>query len=278
VSVRTGLAELASSRELLINLTLRELRGKYKRTALGWGWSLLNPLSMMLVFTLVFGVLFNIDTPVGDGGLRNYALFLMCGLLPWLFLSNAMTAGMGSLTANANLLKKTWFRREVLVVATVLSFSVSFLVEMSVLVVALLLFGVNLLPYLPLALGLILLLMAFVTGLSLGLSVLNVYYRDAAHFIGIFLQIWFYSTPILYPLTLVTDRAGQGGLIDRYSLDLLYQVNPMVGFVSVMRDLLYVAQLPSPGPVAYVTAVSLLTLVGGYALFRRLEGRLAEEL
>jgi ABC-type polysaccharide/polyol phosphate export permease len=267
VSVRTGLAELASSRELLINLTLRELRGKYKRTALGWGWSLLNPLSMMLVFTLVFGVLFNIDTPVGDGGLRNYALFLMCGLLPWLFLSNAMTAGMGSLTANANLLKKTWFRREVLVVATVLSFSVSFLVEMSVLVVALLLFGVNLLPYLPLA-----------TGLSLGLSVLNVYYRDAAHFIGIFLQIWFYSTPILYPLTLVTDRAGQGGLIDRYSLDLLYQVNPMVGFVSVMRDLLYVAQLPSPGPVAYVTAVSLLTLVGGYALFRRLEGRLAEEL
>src|SRR5687767_12024781 len=111
----TSVLELRRHRELFANLTLRELRGKYKRSALGWGWSLVNPLAQMVIFSLVFGVFFDFDPPRGDpSGLRVFAFFLLCGLLPWTFLANGVINGMGSLLANANLVKKVWFPRELL--------------------------------------------------------------------------------------------------------------------------------------------------------------------
>lgn len=278
MSVVAELHELTASRELLSNLTLRELRGKYKRTALGWGWSLVNPLSSMVIFTLVFGVLFRIRPPVGAGGLRNYALFLLCGLLPWTFLSNGMTAGMASLVANGNLIKKTYFRREMLVAANVLAFGVTFLIEMGVLAAAFLAFGTMVLPWLPVALFVMALLTLFVLGLALALSVLNVYFRDAAHFVAIFLQLWFYATPVLYPIGLVAAQETPGSFAARVHLLTLYEVNPMVGFVEALRDALYQGRFPSWPSLGYVTAVSVGTLALGAALFRRLEGRLAEEL
>src|SRR2546428_11466197 len=113
------LAEYMGSRELVVNLTLRELRGKYKRSVLGWTWSLLNPLSTVLIFSLIFGFFLKIQPPVGHpSGLHNFAVFLLCGLLPWNYLSGAMTQSMGALVGNSNLIKKVYFPREMLVVAT----------------------------------------------------------------------------------------------------------------------------------------------------------------
>lgn len=267
-----GVADLGGSRELLANLTLRELRGKYKRTALGYGWSLLNPLAMMATYSLIFGLLLKVDPPVGAQGLRNYPLFLLCGLLPWTFVSNAMVGGMEALITNANLIKKTYFRREVLVAANVLSFGVGFATEMVVLAAALLAFGVMVLPWLPAVVLLMALLAAFVTGLALALSVLNVYFRDARYLIGISLQLWFYGTPILYPLQLVRDSS-----LPTWTKT-LYGANPMVAFVESFRDVLYVQRLPSLGMAAYLVVVSLGALAAGALCFRRLEGRLAEEL
>src|SRR5947208_12188399 len=147
----TSLAELARSRELFLNLTLRELRGKYKRSVLGWGWSLLNPLSTMLIYTLVFSVFLKVTVAPGEpSGLDVFPLFLLCGLLPWNFLGNSMTAGMDSLVSNANLIKKVFFPREVLVLATVGSWLFTFLIELAVLGVALLLAGNVILPWLAL--------------------------------------------------------------------------------------------------------------------------------
>ncbi len=272
MSTLSGVSELVAAKELLGNLTLRELRGKYKRTALGWGWSLLNPLAMMATYSLVFSVLLKVKPPIGAGGLRNYPLFLLCALLPWTFVSSSMVSGMESLVLNANLVKKTYFRREVLVVATVLSFLASFLTEMGVLLIAFLAFDAMILPWLVPVLLLMILLLVFVTGVALGLSVLNVYYRDARYLVGIFMQLWFYATPILYPLNLVT-----GSSLPRWVID-VYQVNPMVGFVESMRDLLYSRQIPSLATLGYLLVVSLVAYVAGSALFTRLEGRLAEEL
>ncbi|MDP9406789.1 MAG: ABC transporter permease [Actinomycetota bacterium] len=268
----TALTELSASKELLANLTLRDLRGKYKRTALGWGWSLLNPLAMMAMYSLVFGVLLRIDPPVGADGLRSYPLFLLCGLLPWTFVSNGVTGGMESLLANANLIKKTWFRREVLVVSTVLSFLVSFATEMVVLAVAFLVFGSMVLPWLPAVVLLMALLTVFVTGLALLLSVVNVYFRDARYLVGIGLQLWFYATPILYPIDLVQDSSLPGWALR------LYGANPMVGFVESIRDVLYVQQVPPLGTLAYLVVVSAAVFALGARVFLRLEGRLAEEL
>ena len=272
----TTLSELSASRELLSNLTSRELRGKYQRSALGWAWSMINPLATMLIFTVVFAVVLGVDPPESRGGeLRNYALFLLCGLLPWSFLSNGMTGSMTSLIGNANLVKKVYFPREILIASTVFSHDFTLLIEMAVLAVAFLVVGNFVLPWLPLVLLLIALQTAFVVGVGLAFSVLNVYFRDVQHFVAILLQLWFYATPIIYPFERVADANREFLGVD---LVTLYRLNPMVGFVESYRALLYHLELPSYGDLGYITAVSLGLLALGYALFRRLEPRLAEEL
>ncbi len=268
----TYLSEVGQSRDLWFNLTLRELRSKYKRSFLGWGWSLLNPLATMAIFTVVFSVLLKSDPPAGDpSGLDIFALFLLCGLLPWNYLSNSMSGGMYALVGNANLVKKVYFPREVLVAANVASWLFSLLIEMCILWIALLAFGNMVLPWIPAILVLMLVQTAFVLGIALMLSVLNVYFRDTQHLVGIVLQVWFYATPIIYPMTLVEQHAHGFWLT-------LYNTNPMVHFVEVYRNLMYDLRWPSAGNIAYVVLVSFATLVTGAFVFRRFEGRLAEEL
>jgi len=276
----TKLADYADARELTINLTLRELRGKYKRSVIGWSWSLINPLATVLIYSLVFSFFLKV-TPDGGSpsGLKVFALFLLCGLLPWNYLSNGMVGGMSALVTNANLIKKVYFPREVLVVASLISWLVSMLIEMGVLVVILLLFGNMALPWIPLALLLILLQSVFVLGLGLMLSVLNVYFRDVQHFIGIILQIWFYATPIVYPINVVERAAADHHFrILGMGLDSLYHLNPMVGFVEAYRDLLYDLRLPPAGDIIYLAAWSVATMTIGMIVFNRLSGNLAEEL
>jgi lipopolysaccharide transport system permease protein len=268
------LAELASHRELFTNLTLRELRGKYKRSALGWTWSLINPLVTMGLYSFVFGFILEVEPEVGDpSGLKNFAFFLMCGLLPYTFLANALSGGGGSLIANSGLVKKVYFPRDVLVAANTASWLVSFAIELTVLAVALLFVGNMVLPWLPAILVLVALQAAFTYGLALMLSVLTVYFRDLEHLVGLALQVWFYSAPIIVPLSLVKDQIGDvGWLWDVYNL------NPLTRFVEAYRDLFYSLRFPSLVESGYLVLVSALTLVVGYAIFRRFEGRLAEEL
>jgi len=270
----TSLVELRRHRELFANLTLRELRGKYKRSALGWGWSMVNPLAQMAIFSLVFGFFLKVEPPTGDpSGLHVFAFFLLCGLLPWTFLANGLTAGMGSLLANANLVKKVWFPRELLVAASVSSFGVSFLIELGVLVIALLIAGNMVLPWILPVLAVASLQAAFVLGLALALAVWNVYFRDLEYLVGIALQLWFYATPIVYPIRVVEEAVGDRPLL----LD-LYRLNPMTRFAEVYRDLFYSLRGPTLGTVLYLLAVSAVALVVGLASFGRLQGRLAEEL
>ncbi|MCW2542854.1 MAG: type transporter [Frankiales bacterium] len=277
-------SDIASSRELLLNLTRRELKGKYKGSALGWGWSLLNPLASMAVFTLVFSLVLRSTPPPGQRThIDVYALWLLCGLLVWNFISNGVTTGIASLTANSNLIKKVWFPRETLVLSTVLSLVVTLLIELLVLSVALAFFGNVVAAWLPIVVVLIVLLTLFVTGLALALSVANVYFRDLQYLITIGLQIWFYSTPIIYPATLIHDRLVVADPLHPLRhlhphLWDLYQANPAYSFVEAFRDCLYDEQIPSAGRLGYLAAWSLVSLVVGYWVFKRYEGRLAEEL
>lgn len=276
----TKLADYADARELTINLTLRELRGKYKRSVIGWSWSLINPLATVLIYSLVFSFFLKVTPDPGSpSGLQVFTLFLLCGLLPWNYLSNGMVGGMSALVANANLIKKVYFPREVLVVASLISWLVSMLIEMGVLLVILLAFGNMVLPWIPLALLLILLQSVFVLGLGLMLSVLNVYFRDVQHFIGILLQIWFYATPIVYPISVVEKAAADHDFrVLGMGIDSLYHLNPMVGFVEAYRDLLYDLRFPPVGDVLYLAAWSVATMTVGLIVFNRMSGNLAEEL
>ncbi len=271
------MSELVEARELFRNLTLRELRGKYKRSTLGWTWSLVNPLATMAIYATVFHFVLKVEPPRGDpSGLKNFPIFLLCGLLPWNFLSTAMTGGMGAPVANGALIKKVYFPREVLTASVVASWAVQFAIELVVLMVVLLAVGNVALLYIPGVLLVIAIQAMFVYGLALGLGAMNVYFRDVQHFIGIALQLWFYSTPIVYPLNLVPTHATIFGA--ELPFLTLYKLNPAVGFIEAYRDLFYELRYPSIGALSYLLGVSIITLAIGRWIFLRFEGRFAEEL
>lgn len=278
MSLLSDVREIAASRELLVNLTRRELRGKYKGTALGWGWSLVNPLASTLIFTAVFSVILKIAPPVGVDGLYSYALFLLCGLLTWNFLSGAISSAMGVLTANGNLIKKTYFPRRLLVLSNITALFVTYLIEMGVLAVIFLVMRVNVLPWIPGVLVVMALTAVLALGLGLVLSVVNVYFRDAAHFVAIALQIWFYATPIIYPIALVEGTRGDDSWAGRLHVADLYFLNPVVGLVEAIRNMWYQGTWPNFAHLGYVAAVAIVLLVAGNHVFGRLEARLGEEL
>lgn len=275
--LKTKLAEYVDARDLVVNLTLRELRSRYKKSFLGWTWSLLNPLSTVIIFSIVFAFFLKVKPPTGDpSGLKNFAAFLLCGLLPWNFLSNGMNASMGALIGNANLIKKVYFPREVFVVSAVASLLVSFLIELGVLVVILLFLGNMVLPWIPVVLVIVAVQTFFVLGIGFLLSVLNVYFRDVQHLISIALMALFYSAPIVYPISYVPDQANLLGVT--IPLGTLYRLNPIVQFVQVYRDAMYNLRFPPLLSVLYVLGWTLALLVIGLAVFQKLDRRLAEEV
>jgi ABC-type polysaccharide/polyol phosphate export permease len=261
--------------ELLWNLTLRELRGRFKRSTLGWLWSIINPLASIAIYTLVFGVFLKVDPPVGDpSGLDVYGFFLVCGLLPWTFLTNGLNGAASSIVGNEGLVKKVYFPRSVLPAASTLAWLANFGVELAVLGVVLLVAGNMVLTWIPVVVALMVIETGFVLGLGLLLSAANAYFRDVQHFLAIALNIWFYATPILYPPETIPEDTELFGMAAR---DLL-GFNPMAVFVDSYRSVLYDLAWPTAGQWVAMIAVAAVSLVLGAAAFRRLEPRLAEEL
>jgi len=183
---------------------------------------------------------------------------------------------MDALVGNRNLIEKVYFPREVLVVATVLSLLVSLLIELGVLAVILLVVGNMVLPWIPVVLVLVAIQTFFVLGIGLLLSVLNVYFRDVKHLMSIVLQALFYSAPIVYPLSLVPEKAELFGWV--FPLRRIYELNPLVTIVETYRDVLYDLRFPPFNDVAYLLAWSVGLFAVGLWVFNRLEPRLAEEV
>lgn len=280
MSVATGSRR---TRELLLNLTARDVKGRYKRTALGNLWSLINPIATMAIYTVVFGVLMRVPIDASRTGLHIFALWLMCALIPWTFFASAVSVGLGAIVNNANLVKKVFFPREVLVASSVFALDVTTAIELGVLAVALLLFGNMVLPWLPMALVLLALLTAFALGVALMLAVANVYFRDTEHFAAIGLQIWMYATPIIYPLALVARAEEEvNEVLAQWDLSVslvtLWQLNPMYHFTNAFRSIFYEVTWPSGEDMIWVTVTAAVTLAVGIWVFRRFEPRLAEEL
>jgi ABC-type polysaccharide/polyol phosphate export permease len=269
----TALGDLVSSRELLWNLTLRELRGKYKRSTLGWSWSLVNPLVTMALFTVVFGVFLRASPDRGQpSGLHVFALWLLCGLLPWNFLASTLNGGAAALVGNGNLIKKVWFPRETLVGAVAAANLVTLLIELGVLTVAVTVAGNRgAVLWLPAVAVVTALLVLFVLGVALALSVLNVYFRDTEHFLAIALQVWFYASPVVYPAGYVRQHVSP-------AVFAVYEANPFARFAGAYRNLLYDLRWPPVGALALLAAYAAGSLALGWLVFRRLSGRLAEEL
>jgi len=274
----TTLTEIAHSTDLIKNLTLRELRGKYRSSVLGWLWSLLNPLSTILTYWFVFGLILQLPATVGTKtGLDNFPVYLMCGLFPWAFFSSCVSGSMGVIVGNAALIKKVYFPRAVLPLSYVLSILVNFCIEMTVLVILLGFFGVNALVVLPWLLILMMLLVIFTLGISMAVSVLNAYLRDLQHLIGsVLLQIMFYLNPIVYRISDVPKNVELLGF--SVPLRAIYLKNPMARFVMAFRQVLYDGVAPALKDFLFLGAASVVSIVLGWMLFSRLEWRMAEEL
>jgi len=275
------LRDIWESRELLQNLTNREVRGKYRRTALGQLWSLANPIAAILIYTFIFSFIFKLPAQVGDpSGIDNYALWLVCGLLPWLFFNRVLTVGTESLVANAGLIQKVYFPRIVLPLSLANATFFTWLLEMGVLVVALSLLGSFVLPWLPLVALFMFVFAIFAVGLSMIFSIINVYFRDLSYLLTIVLQFWFYLTPVLYPVELVATQSDTlGGLLGTpITLLDLYLLNPVEGFVEIFRNLLYDNRVPDLGTVLVALAWTVSAFGVGAWMYSRKEKMLAELL
>lgn len=258
--VALKLRELWEYRELLYFLTWREVKVRYKQTALGAAWAIIQPLFTMLIFSLFFGKLAKVPSDR-----IPYPLFCLAGLVPWTFFANGLSQASSSLVTSSNLISKVYFPRLSLPISAVLSGAVDFAISFVLLV------GMMAYYRQPFTLRCIYLplffLLAFVTalGVSLWLSALNVEYRDVRYVIPFLSQFWMFATPIAYPSSLLHEpwRA-------------VYGINPMAGVVEGFRWALVGANT-APGPIIAASSLAAsLMLIGGAFYFRRMERTFAD--
>lgn len=272
------LSELWQYRELIRNLVVRDLKVRYKSSLLGVAWSWLNPLLMMVVFTVVFNVLTNqVD------GLPHYPIYILSGILPWNFFSASVIGSTNSIVSNGYLIKKVYFPREALPIAVVLSNMVNFLIALPVFFVLALLSGAGLSPWVALLPVVLLTQVMFTIGIGLILSTLNVFYRDTQIIMEVVMLAWFFMTPIFWDVQLLPASKVMLGInwpIQR----LFYILNPMASIINAYRDILYRAGVygavfrPGFDFLSRTIATAAIIMVIGYLVFHRYSRTFGEEV
>jgi lipopolysaccharide transport system permease protein len=254
-----GFRELWDYRELLYFLTLRDIKVRYKQTALGAAWAIIQPVFMMVVFSLFFGRLAKIPS---DG--IPYPIFTFCALLPWQLFAHALTESSNSLVANERLITKVYFPRLVVPMAAVLGGLVDFAVAFVILLAMMFYYGI--VPTWAIVTLPAFILLAIMTALGVGLwlSALNVQYRDVRYTINFLIQFWLFATPVAYPSSIVPERWR-----------VLYGLNPMAGVVEGFRWAL-LGNKPPGAMLAVSVAVVIAILIGGLYYFRRMEQQFAD--
>lgn len=246
-------------RELFYFLTWRDIKVRYKQTALGALWAIIQPVASMVVFTLFFGKLAKMPS---DG--LPYPIFNMCAMVPWTYFSNALNASSSSVVGGANLISKVYFPRLIVPGASVLAGTVDFGISTVILIIMLICYRIS--PSWNLLLFPVLLLITMCVALGVGtwLAAVSVKYRDVKYAVPFLVQLWMFGSPIVYPLSIVPERFRS-----------IYALNPMVGIIEGFRSSL----LGKPFqwlPLLISTAVALFVLVAGGLYFRRMEREFAD--
>ncbi|MBI4497576.1 MAG: ABC transporter permease [Chloroflexi bacterium] len=257
-----GLAELVRYRELVVNLVVRDLKLRYRHSVLGFLWCLLNPLLMMTVFTVVFTVM------LPDNRIERYPIFILVGILAWQLHQTALMGAIHSVVANAHLVQKVYFPREVLPISVVLANTVNFLLALLVIFPIIFIEGGTLtgtLAFLPLV---VLNQVIFTLGVALFLAAINVFYRDTGIIMETVIQAWFFLTPILYRIE---------DLLPSYARA-MYILNPPASFIASYRDILYYGGMTNLDFFLRTSATSVVVLVVGYLCFRSASRHFSEAL
>ena len=246
--------------ELLMNLTRREIKGRYSQSFFGAGWAVAQPLATMAVFTLVFARLGQMPS----GG-APYPLFAYAALVPWFFFSNSVASGTMSLITYRNIVTKTYFPREIVPLAQIGSRLVDLGAASGLYVLLMIYYGVGLGPWGALAPLFLLLLLLFTIGVTLATSAMNVFYRDVNPVVQIGLQLWLYLTPVAYPLSVVPEKYR-----------LFFLLNPLTGVVEGLRAALVFGREPEWPVVGISASLILIVFVGGLTLFKRTDKYFAD--
>ncbi len=255
-----SIADIHRHRVLVATLTAKELKVRYRGSVIGFLWTFLNPLLMMLVYTLVFSVYMRAQVP-------RYPMFVFAGLLPWIWLSGSLSQATTAVLRDGHLLKKVNFPPVILPFVTLSATTVNFALSLPLYFVFAAAFGVRFgwpLILLPVA---ALLQFLVLYGLSLLLSAATVFFRDIEHLIGNLIMLLFFLTPVLYSEEMIPERYRD-----------LAMLNPAASLIRVWRDILYGAAWPRPADLAVVLAFGALVTVAGEAIFRSLAPRFVERI
>lgn len=247
-------------KDLFIQLTIREIKAKYKQSILGYAWVLLVPLLNLLVLNIVFSYFFRVPT-----GKIPYVIFLFVALVPWTFLVNSIISATSSIVANYALITKVYFPREIITLSAIAAKLVDLFLVSLILIIFLIgykiPFHVTLL-FIPL---IFLVQLSLVLGISLILSSINVFYRDVENMLAVILTAWMYLTPIFYPPELVPENI-------RY----LFGLNPMVGIINAYRNTILHGVPPAWNSFAFSVVISFLLLFIGIIMFRKMSKSFAD--
>lgn len=271
MAILNQLRELVRYRELVRNLVVRDLKVRYRNSVLGFLWSLVNPLLMMVVFTVVFTVL------AGDAGIAKFPLFVLCAILPWNFFSGSVMGAVGSIVGNAHLINKIYFPREILPLSTVLANLVHFLLALIPLFVMMVIFQAPFTLYLLLLPVVLLTQLAFTLGIAFFLACLNVFFRDTGVIMDVILMAWFFLTPVFYPM----ERLPQSKEVLGLTLDvqrIMYIANPMASIIATYRSLIYYGGPPALDFFSRTIVTALAILVVGYLFFTHYAPVFGEEV
>lgn len=251
---------LYNYREFLKTSIKKEFRGKYKKSFLGVLWSFLNPLFQLLIYALVFPFILknNID---------NYTVFLIVALFPWNFFNLTVIQSTASIVTNGGIIKKVYFPREILPLATATSNLINFFITGVIIIAALLISGIGLTSSIFVLPFIVLIQYIFQLGLSFILSSITVYVRDVEYLITVLMMLMFYLSPIVYSADMIPDRFLP-----------FFKLNPMFHIIKYYRDILYYQQIPSAYSMISLLIICLVFLVVGYLIFKKLERKFAEEL
>lgn len=247
-------------RELLKNNVKKEIRGKYKNSALGVIWTFLNPLLQLLVYALIFPLILKTTQPY-------YVIFVCVGLIPWTFFTTAVSQSAWTIIGNGNIVKKVYFPREILPISVVTSGMVNFLISTIIIVTFCLLYGLGLTKYVIFFPIVLLIQYIFQLGISFILSAVTVYFRDLEHFVQIILQVMFYATPIVYAGDSIPE-----------AFRFIINLNPMAHIINGYRDIFYNQTMPDLKILGILCIASIVFCIVGYFIFRKLQKGFAEEL
>ncbi|MEN6355785.1 MAG: ABC transporter permease [Armatimonadota bacterium] len=253
---------LWQNRELIYSLTQRDIRSRYKQSVLGVAWALLQPLAMTAVFTVVMSYIARVDTK----GIP-YPIFAYIAMLPWTFFSAGLTSGTECLVSNFNLITKIYFPREVFPISAVLGKTLDLGLGVLVLVPLFFIYHVHVTPWILLVVPVMLIQTVLLLGITFILSSVNLFYRDIRHMLPLLTQIWMYLSPIIYGLDMVPKRFLG-----------IYMLNPMAVLLDTVRVSSLRGEPPMWNYLAYSAVVSIVFLVVGYKVFKKLEPRFAETI